>query len=38
DEEPWQVVARVDGILIAQMWASRIQRGQHIALVGRLVR
>jgi N2-acetyl-L-2,4-diaminobutanoate deacetylase len=36
DEEPWHVNAGLGGVLVAQSWAARVQRGQHVALVGRM--
>jgi N2-acetyl-L-2,4-diaminobutanoate deacetylase len=37
DGETWQVVAGVDGVLLAQAWVATVSRGQHIAVVGREV-
>lgn len=37
DDEPFPVVAGVDGLLVAQAWVAPIKRGQHIAVVGRVV-
>lgn len=38
DLPAWPVTAGVDGILIAQAWAAPVLQGQHIAVVGRLLR
>lgn len=35
---PWPVTAGVDGVVIAQAWAAPVQQGQHIAVVGKLLR
>jgi hypothetical protein len=37
DQEPWRVQAGVDGVVVAQAWACAVQRGQHIAVTGRIV-
>jgi len=37
DDDPWPVTAGVDGLVIAQAWAAPVPRGQHIAVVGRLI-
>ncbi len=37
DMEPWPVRAGVDGILLAQAWVAPVPRGQHIAVVGRII-
>lgn len=38
DLPAWPVAAGVDGILVAQAWAAPVQQGQHIAVVGRILR
>ncbi len=38
DMPAWPVAAGVDGILIAQAWVAPVQQGQHIAVVGKLLR
>lgn len=35
DEPAWPVQAAVDGIVVAQAWASRVRRGQFVLCVGR---
>jgi predicted deacylase len=37
DEEPWAVRAGVDGVLVAHAWANPVPKGQHVAVVGRVV-
>jgi N-alpha-acetyl-L-2,4-diaminobutyrate deacetylase len=37
DEEPWAVRAGVDGVLVAHAWSNPAMKGQHIAVVGRVV-
>jgi N-alpha-acetyl-L-2,4-diaminobutyrate deacetylase len=38
DMPAWPVAAGVDGILVAQAWAAPVRQGQHIAVVGRVLR
>jgi N2-acetyl-L-2,4-diaminobutanoate deacetylase len=35
DEDPFEVVADVDGIVISQAWGARVDQGQMILLVGK---
>ena len=35
DEPAWPVQAALDGVVVAQAWASRVRQGQFIACVGR---
>ena len=37
DDEGWPVQAGVSGVVVGQAWAARVQRGQHIACVGKVV-
>lgn len=37
DMAPWPVKAGIDGVVLAQAWATMVMRGQHIAVVGRVV-
>ncbi|HUY88250.1 MAG TPA: succinylglutamate desuccinylase/aspartoacylase family protein [Pirellulales bacterium] len=37
DAEPWPAVAALDGVVLAQAWVSPIPRGQHIAVVARVI-
>lgn len=34
DLPPWPVCAAVDGIVVAQAWATRVAQGQHIVVIG----
>ena len=34
DEDPFEVVAGADGIVISQAWGARVDQGQMILLVG----
>lgn len=38
DHDPWPARAGVDGVVIAQAWVAPIKRGQHIVVVGRIVK
>ena len=38
DHEPWPAAAGVDGVVVAQAWAAPIPRGQHIVVVGRMIK
>lgn len=37
DVAPWQAIAQVPGVVLAQAWVAPVVRGQHIAIVGRIV-
>ena len=37
DLPPFEVVAGVDGVLLAQAWVATVLKGQHIAVVGRVL-
>jgi len=37
DSAPWQAVAGVEGVVIAQAWVAPVQRGQHIVVTGRVI-
>jgi N2-acetyl-L-2,4-diaminobutanoate deacetylase len=37
DETPWPAIAALDGVLMAHAWKAPVARGQHIAVVGRIV-
>jgi predicted deacylase len=34
DEEPLPVTAGVSGVIVAQAWAARVRKGQHILVIG----
>ncbi|HWL07529.1 MAG TPA: succinylglutamate desuccinylase/aspartoacylase family protein [Planctomicrobium sp.] len=38
DMEPWPVKAGVDGVVLAQAWVAPVPRGQHIVVVGKVIR
>jgi N-alpha-acetyl-L-2,4-diaminobutyrate deacetylase len=35
DEEPLEIRAGVDGVVVAQAWRARVEQGQHILVVGK---
>jgi predicted deacylase len=37
DEEGWPVRAGVEGVVVGQAWAARVQQGQHIVCVGKML-
>ncbi len=37
DEAPWAVRAAVDGIVVARAWMNPTRRGQHVAVVGKII-
>ena len=37
DEDPFEVVAGIDGVVVSQAWGARVQQGQTILLVARPV-
>ncbi|HUE71130.1 MAG TPA: hypothetical protein VMP01_09600 [Pirellulaceae bacterium] len=37
DDEGWPVLSGVSGVVVGQAWAARVQRGQHIACVGKVL-
>lgn len=37
DREPWPAVAALDGAVLVHAWMASVQRGQHIAVVGRVL-
>lgn len=37
DAEPWPAVAALDGVVLVQAWVAPVPRGQHIAVVARVI-
>ncbi|HVW39552.1 MAG TPA: succinylglutamate desuccinylase/aspartoacylase family protein, partial [Pirellulales bacterium] len=37
DAEPWPAVAALDGVVLVQAWVAPVPRGQHIAVVAKVI-
>jgi len=37
DDEPWAVRAQVDGVVLARAWGNPTRRGQHVAVVAKII-